>query len=269
MSKLIVYSLRSFAHCLSLIVLLVNSPLNSVFAIESTASAETPKVTFPISELGNCTGKESCKEYCEDEANKETCIEYSRKKGFHKPKPKLVSAAMRLAARSELGCTTEQECKAACEKEENKEKCKKFAQKFNLTYKSQVASQLLAGAKNIVGCTSETSCRQFCSEEQNRQMCAMIAAIYGAKGGFKDEFCNKFPKECKSVKEIREASASGKLEKLSLVSEKYCQENPQKCGKPKEDSLTGQEATISSVKGLSTQSGLLQIIIDFLFSLKF
>src|SRR3989338_11491905 len=39
-------------------------------------------ITYPIDELGGCASQQECKTYCDDLANKDSCLAFAEKNGF-------------------------------------------------------------------------------------------------------------------------------------------------------------------------------------------
>lgn len=140
-------------------------------------------VTYPIASLGNCADYTNCRNYCEDETHRATCIQYAKQKGFYEERK--VDEIL-IYAKTELGCNSETECKNICEKEENFEKCSNFAKKTGLV-KEQILSpknqEILLKAKEILGCDSPQTCKSICEQEGNRQKCSEFAKQTGLKGG--------------------------------------------------------------------------------------
>ena len=50
--------------------------------LASVAFAQESTITFPITELGNCTSKEQCKTFCDDPANHDSCIAFAESRGL-------------------------------------------------------------------------------------------------------------------------------------------------------------------------------------------
>lgn len=132
-------------------------------------------ITFPITELGGCNNINECKAFCDDSANKDACMAFSKKKGLDK-KQSLVERA-----KADLGCNSIEECKTFCAEETNKDACETFAKKYNL--KGPAKQPLLEAAKTELGCTSLDACKQFCATSENKEKCEAL----GKKFGVKDE----------------------------------------------------------------------------------
>lgn len=144
-------------------------------------------VTFPVSELGNCTDLASCKIFCEDPVNKDACIEFAKQKGFYKEDALSAQRSTILArAKQSLGCDSEESCKELCEQESNRDKCSQFARQNNIQgghVENPASQQIIQKAKETLGCDSENSCRDVCSQEENRDKCSQFAKQVGLRGG--------------------------------------------------------------------------------------
>lgn len=175
-----------------LVLILTFTP--SAKAMEESTSSASPSgklnkynLTFPITELGNCASVEECKTYCELPVNKQVCLSFAKQKGFYKAENKFKNAIVKSAARTQLGCDSQESCKAICSQEKNKQKCREFAQKYNLTPKSQINTEVLKRANQILGCSSEEACKKFCFIETNRQKCYEVAKAVGLITGIQNK----------------------------------------------------------------------------------
>lgn len=173
-------------------------PLLVCFALIATAvsiyAQETPEeaakkhgITFPIADLGNCADFSSCRTYCDDPVNQQTCMAFAKRKGFHKEN-KLDTRRQEMLnnAKAELGCDAEESCRAACHRQENFDKCSQFAKKHELSggHKSDPGKQeIIQKAREILGCDSEAACRAVCEQETNRENCSRFAQKTGLRGG--------------------------------------------------------------------------------------
>lgn len=183
--------------------------INSAFAQESSSSAEEMakkyNISFPIAELGNCSSIDSCKSYCSDEANKDACMSFAKKKGFYKEDNRVegnaASKALLEKAKSELGCTSEDECRQVCYEEANRDKCMAFAKKYSINTHSQNPGneEILEKAKAILGCDSPETCKAVCEQEANRDKCSQFAKSAGLRGGME----RVGPGGCKSEDECK------------------------------------------------------------------
>ena len=157
-----------------------------VFAQETPEeSAKKYNISFPINELGNCTDFSECRQYCEDPVNANSCIDFAKKKGFHKEedarKTELIAKA-----KSSLGCDSESTCREICSIEANFDKCNSFARQNNLSggHSDEIGkTEVIQKAKSVLGCNSEATCREVCSKEENREKCSNFAKQAGLRGG--------------------------------------------------------------------------------------
>lgn len=260
MSKTIVMSERVirekwwlfFASSIILLVCFVFFAQKGAFAQESDETVVKKfNISFPIAELGNCSSINECKSYCSDEANKETCMSFAKKKGFYKEdnegKGNARSRALLEKAKSELGCSSEDECRQVCHEEANRDKCMAFAKKYNIDTHSQNPGnkEILEKAKSILGCDSPESCKAVCEQEANRDKCSSFAKSAGLKGGME----RVGPGGCKSEEECKAfCSSPDNFEKCQKFGggqggqfhgpggcnskescEQFCKENEDKC----------------------------------------
>jgi len=173
-------------------------------ALAQTPEDEAQKhgITFPIAELGNCANFSDCRNYCEDPVNRDTCIDFAKKKGFYQETSTRHEEILK-SAKGELGCDSENACKAVCEQEVNHNKCFAFAKKYNLgggQVHDPSKSEILEKAKTVLGCNSYESCRSFCENEANIQKCSEFARQTGLRGGERIEGpggCNS-PDSCRT-----------------------------------------------------------------------
>ena len=168
-------------------------------------------ITFPISELGNCSSFAECKTYCDLEANRDACVSFAKKKGFYKEEQRPNSEILQ-SAKVELGCDSEQTCRVICEQETNIERCQAFAQKHGLEGpRGKPGDQkVLQKAREILGCDSESSCRAVCEQETNQEKCSRFAQETGLGGG------------------VRRVGPGGCNSEESCI--RYCEANPAECG---------------------------------------
>ncbi|MBI2018691.1 hypothetical protein HYS96_03185 [Candidatus Daviesbacteria bacterium] len=166
-----------------------------LFAMVALAQAqESPdevakkyNVAFPIGELGGCTDYASCRTYCEDPVNSQSCIGFAKAKGFYKEDDLQTKKDVILdKAKAALGCDSLSSCLNFCEVPANYDKCHNFAQGSNLSGGILIkpdGGQILAKAQQVLGCSSENACKSFCEDESNREKCAQFARETGLRGG--------------------------------------------------------------------------------------
>lgn len=206
-------------------------------------------VTFPVSELGSCDSLASCRTYCEDPVNHQSCIDYAKAKGFHKEEPTQTDKdAILAAAKGELGCDSESACMALCNEPANFDKCSNFAQKNGLGgghVQDPTKGELLDKASQVLGCNTPQACLNFCNDEANRTKCSEFAKQTGLRGGEQklgpggctsEETCKTFCSDPQNY-QICSGFGSGTGGQFKgpggCDSEEsckaYCQNNPQEC----------------------------------------
>lgn len=209
------------------------------------AKAKQYGITFPIADLGGCTGPQECRDFCEQPANQQTCMDFAKKKGFHKEmedsggmdrqkKEELIEKA-----KTELGCSSMGECSRVCES--NPSRCEAFARKHGVyqgppssgRYSAEEKMQLMEKARSELGCTSMESCKSTC--EKNPDRCMAFAKKHGFDKG------NEQEREQYESRQYQQGASSGispnygtqRFGKGGCDSEesckKYCQEHPDEC----------------------------------------
>ena len=184
------------------------------FALAAYASSEQD-IVFPVSDLGNCKDKQSCKAYCNREENFPACIAFARKHNLLAKKD--LERAEKVTALPNRhgpgGCKGINECHAYCEDATHIEECIAFAKEHGLMEKKEleeaqkVARALREGAKLPGGCTSKDQCEAYCQEEAHIDECV----DFGRKAGFISEkdagiikkTRGKGPGACRGEKECR------------------------------------------------------------------
>ncbi len=213
-------------------VILVLFSLLAVPVLAQGSDEEMAKrynISFPIQELGGCTSISSCKSYCEDLTNRQTCIEFAKKKGFYNETGmKEQTRSLVEDAKGELGCSSEDDCRSFCQKPENSQRCQNFAKQHGFGDKAspEKSSEMMQKAKEILGCDSAESCRRFCEQESNRERCMNFAKSVGVSGGGSDQM----RREDGEGSQMRQNSGPGGCNSQETC-EKYCQEHPNECGR--------------------------------------
>lgn len=222
------------------------------------ALAQTPEdearkhgITFPIAELGNCTNFSDCRNYCEDPVNRTTCIDFAKKKGFHREeKIEVGDSQFWQKTKAGLGCDSLESCQALCEQPANFEKCSNFAKSQGLGgghVEDPTKGAILDKAKEVLGCSSHESCKSYCENEANIQKCSEFARQTGLRGGERIEGpggCNS-PDSCKTfcsdpnnyeICSKFHSAASGQTFQgpggcnSEESCKAYCEQNPSACG---------------------------------------
>lgn len=162
-------------------------------------------VAFPIAELGGCRDYATCRSFCDDPVNQNTCVAFAKQKGFYQEeKFDASNQTFWSRTKTELGCNSASSCQAFCEQPANYDTCNSFAKKQGLSgghVGDPSEGQILDKAKQVLGCTSYDSCRSFCESPANAQKCSEFAKQTGLHGGVSnvgpggcnsEETCRKF-----------------------------------------------------------------------------
>lgn len=123
-------------------------------------------------EVLGCNSYESCKSYCEQEANRQKCSDFARQvglRGGHEVK-------------GPGGCTSEETCRAFCSDPNNYQIC------------SSYSSPSRGGFSGPGGCNSEASCRAYC--EKHPDECGHYSSGDAPGGMTPKEYCSKYPDRC-------------------------------------------------------------------------
>ena len=102
--------------------------------ITSSVIAEISHITYPISELENCSSQEECTNFCDDPVNHMTCVSWAESKGiFTNREAKRMKDVNQMQEYSEGknidpiygpgNCTTPTECDSYCRILENLDEC--------------------------------------------------------------------------------------------------------------------------------------------------
>lgn len=117
-------------------------------------------------EVLGCDSYDSCKNFCENPANRDRCGQFAKSIGMYGG----------YEYKGPGGCTTEESCRAFCSNPSNVEICRQYSSSYGGQFEGPG------------GCTDEASCRAYC--EKNPQAC-------GYQGQIRDynpeEMCKKTP----------------------------------------------------------------------------
>ena len=151
------------------------------------ALAQMSNITYPVTELGNCTNQQECKAYCGVASNYSTCAAFAQKNNLTVEIPddkKAVFAAMQ-KGESPGGCTSEASCRNYCEDIDRIEECVSFVEKFKLASADelkeirQMVSVKKAGVVFPGNCKTKESCLKYCDNSANAVECMEFAQKAG------------------------------------------------------------------------------------------
>ncbi len=144
-------------------------------------------ISFPVSELGNCSDKESCRAYCDETANMDACIKFAEDRGLMNKSEAEQGRnfhARIISGEGPGGCQGLKECRAYCGDTANLEICLAFAKEQgikddNVKEGEKILKFLKAGGAMPGGCASKESCREYCGEFSHAEECADFAEKAG------------------------------------------------------------------------------------------
>jgi len=165
---------------------------------------------YPIAELGNCDGENSCRTYCGKSENYAACADYGQKNGIisKEDAARAKEFADVLKGDGPGGCKDEKSCKNYCDGTAHLDECLSFAEKHNFVSGDQLAeakkvSQALKnGAVLPGGCTTKADCQKYCDNSNNNSECADFAEKAGFMNKEEADMARKTggkgPGNCKS-----------------------------------------------------------------------
>lgn len=179
-------------------------------------------IKFPIVELGNCSSVSDCKNYCNQQANRQACFEFGRKKGLsgdQEAGSKLGGVQFPI---TELGnCGSFAACEAYCDQPGNRQTCSNFAKAHGFEPPKD--------KRGPGGCTSDEECKKFCQANPTNEECAKGRDDYCKANPDK---CQKGPGGCTTDEECKKYCQNNPTnEECKKGKEEYCQKNPQDCQK--------------------------------------
>lgn len=198
--------------------------IGSIFSAGLILAQELPnnqEVSFPVAELGNCSNKEDCKEYCDRPANVAACLDFAEKHGLmsqaelHKAK-KFVKAGMKGPG----GCNSEDTCHQYCDNIVHVNECVAFAEANDLLPPDELAEakkiqQAINSGVKPPACTNKKSCDSYCSKSENMEECITFAE---AAGFLENDELQEAKKMLQAIKKgVKPPPCSGKNE-----CESYC-----------------------------------------------
>jgi hypothetical protein len=154
---------------------------------QALAQEETfANVQYPVAELGFCQDKASCRSFCDQQKNKETCLDFAQKNNLMSEDE--VEKAKRFLAIGEKGpgnCEGAKECEAFCSNSDHIEECITFAEENNLIPPEELAQARKARDAIRRGfkpppCGGKEQCEAYCDQPEHMEECI----VFGKEAGF-------------------------------------------------------------------------------------
>ncbi len=161
--------------------------LSIAFGLMFSASAQTGKIIYPVTELDGCANQQECKAYCSVASNYSKCAAFAQKNGLTVEIPddkKGVFVAME-KGESPGQCKDEASCRNYCEDIDHIGECLDFVEKFNLESSDnlkemrQVSDAKKAGTAFPGNCKTKESCMKYCEGSTHSVECMEFALKTG------------------------------------------------------------------------------------------
>lgn len=141
--------------------------------IQHAYAQSAPTIVFPIPELGNCADQVACKAYCDDLANRASCVEFAEKHNL--ARKTTVSEQKPFSGEGPGGCTDKNSCRTYCEDASHAEECLSFAEKNGLMKKEEVErARKFVKQTGPGGCRGD-ACRDYCADTAHVDECVKFA----------------------------------------------------------------------------------------------
>ncbi|MDO8524531.1 MAG: hypothetical protein Q7R99_02795 [bacterium] len=157
--------------------------IKSIFAQNETAKAN---IQYPVAELGGCTSEASCKKYCDESENIESCINFAQNNGLMTKEEIAVAKKFTSIDNSQKPgkCTTKASCEEYCNDISHIDECLAFAEKNNILPKEELAEAKkvqTAIAKGIKppACGNKKDCDTYCDSPEHMEECMTFALEAG------------------------------------------------------------------------------------------
>lgn len=145
----------------------------------------TPRIQYPVPELGNCKSEGECRSFCDKPGNLNACLDFAEKNGLM-PKEEL-DRAKRFAdagGKGPGGCQGKNSCDTYCNDISNVDECVSYAEKNGLMPSGELAEakKVQAAIKRGVkppACGNKKECDVFCSQPENMESCMNFALEAG------------------------------------------------------------------------------------------
>jgi len=211
-----------------------NSSPNGPSDAEITAKG----ITFPIPELGNCSSKDSCRDYCSKGGNMDACIKFAQDRGLMNK----VEASQATKFKERLaagvgpgGCNSPESCKSFCSNTANLDTCIQFAEKNGfkegkIEEAKKVQAFLKSGGQMPGGCNSEESCRAYCGDFSHAKECFEFAQKSGIEQDQNERGGKLESEQFKKFVELAEKGETPGGCKSKEECESYCQKESNKEG---------------------------------------
>lgn len=166
--------------------ILMSGLIFTVVLADTTANIDDTNFKYPITELGNCQDKESCKAYCDNSLHLDACMDFAEKNNLMSKKD--IDSAKKFINAGEKGpggCTGKDSCQSYCDDINHIDECVAYAEKTgilseqDLQEAKQIQSAIARGVKPPA-CKNKKECDVYCDDPNNMKVCV----AFGEEAGF-------------------------------------------------------------------------------------
>ena len=165
---------------------------------------------------GDCTTKEECRKYCDEDGHREECLKFAVENGLMTQEE--VDKALKYLKQAGPGGCRGEECKTYCEDKSHREECLNFAEEHGFISEEEAARARKFRAIELEGgpggCKGE-ECRVYCEEESHHDECFAFAR---EKGLLQEGEIEDYETGLKIREKIKESGGPG-----GCTSENECQ----------------------------------------------
>ena len=149
------------------------------------AQSSFDDISYPIPELGNCTSKTDCKEYCDNEKNMSACLIFAEQNNLMSStelnKAKKITGT---GLKGPGGCSGKEQCQLYCDDIDHINECIAFAEENDLLQPDELAEarkikQAIDSGIKPPACKNKKECDSYCSKGENMEECIGFAEKAG------------------------------------------------------------------------------------------
>ena len=145
-------------------------------------------ISFPVSALGDCADKASCRAYCDHPDNISACAVFAESQGLITKEKAAVAqkfAAIQTQGGGPGGCDSPKSCQLYCDRIDRVDECVSFAETNQLMDQDRLAAakKIRQAIKNGIippgQCRTRETCDLYCSQTANIEECLVFAEQAG------------------------------------------------------------------------------------------
>lgn len=146
---------------------------------------------------GGCRGEGECRNYCDDPAHLEECLDFGVKKGFMSAEE--AARIRKISGNGPGGCKNKRECDVYCQAQEHGEECIAFAVENGFMPKEEAERvRQMMNKTGPGGCRGE-ACRTYCDDPAHQEECIDFAVKEGMMPKEEAERAKKFAQATKEA----------------------------------------------------------------------